>query len=443
MGRSGASEDVEEPAMARYSRWVLLISAILIPAAADAGKKEEKVEGYAEWRVGECLLVDGQRVCPGPGMEFKGKGAAVDYPSIPLGYEVKAKGVRNADGSIVAKKLEAKPNGMAMFESDVLQGTNAMEAAYRQVGHMFEPVDENTAQDLGVLHESGPQVERVRRMTRRLLPPYVDPDEVRVYVVDNPEWNAMAMGNYSIYVFSGLLNDMDDDEVAIVLGHEIAHATHEHSRRGFKKRMWIQLAALGLGLVNQQVDDENASAIMDLVGQFGALAWQNGHGRGMEDQADRVGLRYAYEAGYDITKGPGLWKKFARKYGEPDAVQTFFFADHTQSSKRAEHLERELALNYPNGPKRVARPAPTLRAASRPGATSDPRFAAKANVSASASPSAPSRGTGEVAAGMTPDQVRAILGRPGDLVSFGRRARWVYPDRTVVFEGGRVTDVRF
>jgi Zn-dependent protease with chaperone function len=438
MGRSGASVSVEGPAMTRNSMWVLLIGALLIPVAADAGKqKEEKVEGYAEWRMVDCLLVDGQRVCPGPGMEFKGKGAAVDYASIPLGYEVKAKGVRNADGALVAKKLEAKPNGMAMFESDVIQGTNATESAYRRVGHMFEPISEDEAVDLGVLHESGPMVDRVRRMTRRLLPPYVDPDEVRVYVVDSPDWNAMAMGNYSIYVFSGLLNDMDDDEVAIVLGHEIAHATHEHSRRGFKKRMWIQLAALGLGLANQHVDDENASAIMDLVGQFGALAWENGHGRKMEDQADRVGLRYAYEGGYDITKGPGLWRKFARRYGEPDAVQTFFFADHTQSSKRAEHLERELALNYPNGPKRRARPAPTRRAMVKDPA---PRVA---RTSTPPRPRTQAVAAGDVRAGMTADQVRAVLGRPADQSSFGRRARWVYQDRTVVFEGGRVTDVRF
>ena len=76
-------------------------------------------------------------------MEFKGKEGAADYASIPLGYEVKAKGVRNADGALMASKLEAKPNGMAMFESDVIQGTNAAEAEYRRVGHMFQQLDEN------------------------------------------------------------------------------------------------------------------------------------------------------------------------------------------------------------------------------------------------------------------------------------------------------------
>ncbi|MCG6921693.1 MAG: M48 family metalloprotease [Acidobacteria bacterium] len=419
--------------MARRDIWVAVFAVFLVPAAVDAGKdqKEEKVEGYAEWRRGECLIVDGQRVCPGPDMEFKGKDAAVDYDSIPLGYEVKAKGVRNADGALLAKKLEAKPNGMAMFEDDVKKGTNAAEAAYRQVGHMFERVDEDKAIDYGVLHESGPKVDRVRRITNRLLPPHVDPRDVRVYVVDNPEWNAMAMGNYSIYVFSGLLDDMNDDEVAIVLGHEIAHATHEHSRKQFKKQMWIQLAALGLGLVNEQVKDENANAIIELVGQFGSLAWQNGYGRSHEDQADRVGLRYAYEAGFDIDQGPELWRRFAQKYGQEDAVHNFFFSDHSLATKRAAHLEREIALNYPNGPKRAAGSAPQ---------STPPRRAA---VKAKTSPPPPARGPREVTPGMTTDEVLALLGQPSDQITFGRKARWVYQDRTVVFEGGRVTTVRF
>jgi Zn-dependent protease with chaperone function len=408
--------------MARRSIWVAVLAALLVPAALHGGEKKEKVEGYAEWRRGDCLIVDGQRVCPGPQMKFKGKYAAVDYESIPLGYEVKAEGVRDANGALIARKLEAKPNGMAMFEGDVLKGTNAAEAAFRRVGHMFEQVDEDNAVDFGVLHESGPQVERVRRITRRLLPPTVDPSDVRVYVVDNPEWNAMAMGNYSIYVFSGLLDDMDDDEVAIVLGHEIAHASHEHSRKQFKKQMWIQLAALGLGLANEQVKNDDANAIIALVGQFGSLAWENGYGRKQEDQADRVGLRYAYEAGYDITKGPGLWKKFARKYGQENAVHNFFFSDHSLSTKRAAHLERELALNYPAGPKRVSLPAPPRPAPAK----------------------APAPGASrEIKAGMTTDEVLALLGQPEDRLAFGRRARWVYPGKTVVFEGGRVTDVRF
>jgi predicted Zn-dependent protease len=275
--------------------------------------------------------------------------------------------------------------------------------------------------------------------------------------VDNPEWNAMAMGNYSIYVFSGLLLDMDDDEVAIVLGHELVHASHEHTRRQFKKQMWIQLAALGFAAATENVKNEQHKEVLALLGSFGAMAWKNGYGRSLEDQADRVGLRYAYEAGYDITKGPRLWQRFARKYGEPGKIQTFFFADHSQSSARAAHLERELALNYPDGPKQARRTSKTIRVASGPpsGAEEAGRAGASAGTDFLASssratttppattPAASSRSRKEVRAGMTTREVEALLGAPQAEIVFGPKTRWTYADLTVVFEAGKVQDVQF
>jgi Zn-dependent protease with chaperone function len=446
---------------------LIVISMVLgvLPSAARAGTekpkadkpKEEKVEGYAEWRENGCLLVDAQRVCVSAATKFKGAGGAIAFAQIPLGYEIKAKGVRRVDGAIEARELEAKPNGAALFEDDVTNATNAAEKAYLEVGHMFEAVSEDKALDLGKIYTTGPMVDRVRRITAQLLPPYVEPENVRVYVVDNPEWNAMAMGNYSIYVFSGLLLDMDDDEVAIVLGHELVHASHEHTRRQFKKQMWIQLAALGFAAATENVKNENHKEVLALLGTFGTMAWQNGYGRSLEDQADRVGLRYAYEAGYDITKGPRLWQRFARKYGEPGKIKTFFFADHSQSSARAAHLERELALNYPDGPKRVKRTSKTIRVASgppsgagetgRPGASTSAgtEFLASSSRPATTTPaSAPSaRSRKEVRAGMTPREVEALLGAPQAEIVFGPKTRWTYADLTVVFEAGKVQDVQF
>ncbi len=67
----------------------------------------------------------------------------------------------------------------------------------------------------------------------------------------------MAMANYSIYVFSGLMKDMDDDELAIVLGHELTHATYEHSRRQAKEGMASgvagQAAQMASGLIKNDL----------------------------------------------------------------------------------------------------------------------------------------------------------------------------------------------
>jgi len=63
-----------------------------------------------------------------------------------------------------------------------------------------------------------------------------------------------------------------------------------------------------------------------------------------EDQADRVGLRYVYEAGFDPTKGPGLWENFKQKYGEEDKLTNFFTGDHSRPTERIRSIQRQLAI---------------------------------------------------------------------------------------------------
>ena len=182
------------------------------------------------------------------------------------------------------------------------------------------------------------------------------------------------------------------------------------------------------------IDDDTKQAIVGLVVVAGASAWQKGYGRGMEDQADRVGLRYAYEAGYDVMKGPRLWNRFAKKYGEGNKVANFFFSDHSQSGARNKKLEREIAFNYPRRARPTARSGrrgapeglPTVGeyAARVPagsalaGAVSPPRVRGPGRGGAAA----PTRNEArEIKAGMTTEEVRAALGDP-DADSAGRRS---------------------
>jgi Zn-dependent protease with chaperone function len=196
------------------------------------------------------------------------------------------------------------------------------------------------------VYETGDRVERVRRVVDSLLPSYIDTGDVRVYVIENREWNAFAMGNFSIYVFSGLLDDLDDDELAIVLGHEIAHATHEHSRRQAKKSQMSGIGGMAAQLGASMISNPLGKTAVEAGASLGVTTFNNTFSREYEDQADRVGLRYVYEAGYDYTKAPKLWRRFADKYGDQDKVTNFFFGDHSTSQKRAAELEQEIAHNY-------------------------------------------------------------------------------------------------
>jgi Zn-dependent protease with chaperone function len=307
--------------------------------------KTEKLSGYAEWREGNALIVDGQRVVMGPMAKLRGKVAS--FGQIPLGYEVEAQGVRLRDGTFEASDLEAKQNGQALFESDVRSATDQMEARWLQRGSVYEDGKDGKSTVIGELVPRGAPVDRVQRIVQRVTPPYVNASNLRIHVVETKAWNAMAMGNGSVWIFTGLLNDMDDDEVAIIIGHELAHYTHEHTRREFKRAMWAQLIALGvIGVTQIATEDEKKRTAVAVAALITASTLGNKYSRDLEDQADRVGLRYAYEGGYDVRKGPALWLRFQSKYGHENGILNFFVGEHSTASARIRNLEREIGYNY-------------------------------------------------------------------------------------------------
>lgn len=313
-----------------------------------------EVKGLAEFRKGNIVVVDGQRVRVVE--KTKVKGVAAGEP-VPLGHEVKAKGTWLADGSLEAKQIEAKPNLRDRKEEELVTKCNEIEALYSRAGRALRQRPDGGLVTLGELTESGPQHRRARKILDRMLPPYLKKDDVRLYVVDNQEWNAFAMANYALYVHSGLLEDMDDDEVAIVLGHELAHATLEHTRRNLKKGRWARIAAgvaavgstaLSVATGGDALGGLGADAVAS-IGGLGASALSNGFNRGFEDEADRVGLRYAYEGGFKADKAPALWMRFGEKYKDASGVKNFLFGSHSQSKDRAKNLEGEVAKNYAAG----------------------------------------------------------------------------------------------
>jgi Zn-dependent protease with chaperone function len=302
------------------------------------------LDAYAEWKRGGELIVDGQRVRADAKTKWTGTFTSID--AVPLGSEVRVTGARAADGAVVARQIDIRPNGPdALFESEVVAGTNQLESAWRQNGQAFE-ADGRGRRVIGGIETEGVHVDRVRWLVRRLAPPYVDQSKLRVYVIDNRHWNAMAMGNGAIWVYKGLLDDLSDSQLAIVVGHELAHYTHEHSRRQMRRGVWTQLIGLGAILGAGAFGGDAALAAAQLGASFTLPALTSRYGRDLEDQADRVGLRYAHEAGFPIADAPQVWQRFLDKYGQEDRVSNFFFSDHSLASARKKNLQAELAANY-------------------------------------------------------------------------------------------------
>ena len=299
---------------------------------------------YAEWRRSGELIVDGQRVRASQRTQWHGGYSSID--AVPIGHEVYVTGTRQPDGTVLATDVAVRENGEALFERGVKQGTNQLESLWVRSGQAFEGDRRGRKVVFGTIEKDGPDVERVRRIVRRLAPPYVDSSGLRVYVIDNKDWNALAMGNGAIWVFRGILNEMSDNALAIVIGHELAHYTHEHSRRQMRKELGIQVATYAAMLAVGAIDSNALQLATQLGASLGFSAYRNGYGRDLEDQADRVGLRYAYEGGFDVSGAPDVWQRFLEKYGEGDRVTTFFFSDHSRASSRRQNLEVELANNY-------------------------------------------------------------------------------------------------
>jgi predicted Zn-dependent protease len=137
--------------------------------------------------------------------------------------------------------------------------------------------------------------------------------------------------------------------MALVLGHELTHALYEHGRRQASKSMWSQIGAQAALIGASRIGSDIGRAAAQQAASLGYNAFNNTYSRGYEDyedQADRVGMRFAYEAGYDPSVGPDLWRKFAAKYGDMPKVQNYFYGNHPTSGDRAQTLQQQITYNY-------------------------------------------------------------------------------------------------
>lgn len=197
-----------------------------------------------------------------------------------------------------------------------------------------------------LLPDNHPQVVRVRAIARRLIPYTLEWNKRaaqwrwEVNVLQSKEINAFCMPGGKIAFYTGILDQLklNDDEVAMIMGHEMAHALREHAREQMGKS-----AATGLG----------ASVISSLLGlgTVGDMALNAGRslltlsfGRKDETEGDLVGMELAARAGYDPRAGLTLWKKMgeASKGAPPQ-----FLSTHPASSTRIQDIQASLPKVMP------------------------------------------------------------------------------------------------
>jgi predicted Zn-dependent protease len=189
--------------------------------------------------------------------------------------------------------------------------------------------------------DNHPQVQRLRAIAARLTP-YAPPWNERakiwkweINLLGSNQVNAFCMPGGKIAFYMGILQklQLNDDEVATIMGHEVAHALREHARERMGKSMATQ-GALGIGAAVLGLGD-----LGRVAAGAGAQLLSLKFGRDDETEADLVGMDLAARAGYDPAAGVTLWQKMLaiNKNAPPQWMST-----HPASNTRIKDIQGKL-----------------------------------------------------------------------------------------------------
>ncbi len=222
--------------------------------------------------------------------------------------------------------------------SSVVSSKEIEAAADKQYDQMMAE-----AQKKGLLNRNPQQVQRVRTIAQRLIP------QTRVFRQDAPGWawetnvltskdvNAWAMPGGKMAVYTGLIERLNatDDELAAVMGHEIAHALREHARERIARQMSTQ-AVSTIGsiaiqiLTGVQLDPE-------IAGSVGQAVFVLPNSRENEQEADTIGVELMARAGYDPRAALTLWQKMGQATGGGGPPE--FLSTHPSGATRLRDLQ--------------------------------------------------------------------------------------------------------
>ncbi len=155
-------------------------------------------------------------------------------------------------------------------------------------------------------------------------------------VFESDQLNAFALPGGKVGFYTALIDLAgSDDEIAIVMGHEIAHVSSRHGAERQSQAMAIALGGAAVGIGTQNKKNQELYMLAYGVGStLGSLAYSRAH----ETEADVVGLRFAAKAGYDPRAAAAFWRKMAAKEtgGRPPKL----LSTHPPSQERIANLER-------------------------------------------------------------------------------------------------------
>ncbi len=168
-----------------------------------------------------------------------------------------------------------------------------------------------------------------------LDPPYSD-IEWELAIFESPQINAFAMPGGKIGVYTGILEITDnEDQLAAVIGHEIAHVTAKHVNERASRAALTGIGIEALAVIMGGGYTGGAYTASQAMSAGAALGMELPMGRGQETEADIVGLKYMARAGFDPRAAVDLWQNMAATGGKkpPEHLST-----HPANETRIENL---------------------------------------------------------------------------------------------------------
>ena len=178
----------------------------------------------------------------------------------------------------------------------------------------------------------------VDKLGRRL----VQPTELahlpwKFHVVEDPEINAFNIPGGHVYVNTGLIAAADNaSELAGVMGHEVAHGVARHGTEQLTQAYGISILAGGLL-------GENPGAYQSILAQIVSTGTIASFSRSAEEEADALGVRFLYDAGYDPQGLPSLFEELLSRKRKSGGAVGQFFATHPQTEDRIRRTRARIA----------------------------------------------------------------------------------------------------
>ncbi len=250
-----------------------------------------------------------------------------------------------AAGNACAADSVPRKEGVDVGTSSALRNLVPAAQLERQAAGQYEQMKRNAASHRALGGDDNPQVKRLRAIAARIIPhatrfnPRASEWKWEINLIGSRQINAFCMPGGKIAFYTGILEilKLTDDEVAMVMGHEIAHALREHARARMAKG---QLTEIGAAVLGQVVGRGRYADAFHEGGNLLTLKFS----RGDETDADIVGLDIAARAGFDPRAGVSLWEKMsaANKGAPPQWLST-----HPSGSKRIQDIQANLPKVMP------------------------------------------------------------------------------------------------